>query len=69
MPHIIEVDQKILGGQPVIAGTRIPVARIIALHIQGYKLVDFKRDYPYLKISNKNLRDIFTYYANRLENN
>ena len=48
MPKIIEKNPKILGGQPVIKGTRIPVTRIVALHIQGYKIKDFKKNYPFL---------------------
>ncbi len=62
MPKIIEKNPKVLGGQPVIKGTRIPVARIVALHIQGYKIKDFKKDYPYLILSKKDLQDIYTYY-------
>jgi len=67
MPQIIETNPKILGGQPVIKGTRIPVARVVSLYIQGYKVSDFKKDYPYLKLSKKNLLEIFTYYKKRLE--
>lgn len=66
MPRIIETNPKILGGQPVIKGTRIPVARVVALYIQGYKLKDFKKDYPYLDLTKKDLLNIFTYYQTRL---
>ena len=69
MPEIIETNPKVLGGQPVIKGTRIPVARIVALYIQGYKLKDFKSDYPYLDLTKKDLLDIFTYYQKRLAQN
>ncbi len=62
MPQIIEKNPKILGGQPVIKGTRIPVARVVALYIQGYKIKDFKEDYPYLNISKKDIAEIFKYY-------
>ena len=55
MPDIIQINPKILGGQPVIKGTRIPVARVAALFIQGYKIKDFKKDYPYLKLTKKDL--------------
>jgi len=44
MPDIIQTNPKILGGQPVIKGTRIPVARIVALHIQGYTIEDLKKE-------------------------
>lgn len=63
MPEIIETNPKILGGMPVYKGTRIPIARIVALFIQGYKIKDFKRDYPYLKITKKDIADIFSYYS------
>lgn len=66
MPKIIEKNPKILGGQPVIKGTRIPVARIVALHIQGYKIKDFKKDYPYLDLTRQDLKTIYTYYRQQL---
>ncbi|OGG24421.1 hypothetical protein A3A79_04525 [Candidatus Gottesmanbacteria bacterium RIFCSPLOWO2_01_FULL_43_11b] len=66
MPEIIQTNPKILGGQPVIRGTRIPVARIVALFIQGYKVKDFKKDYPYLTISKKDLLEIFSFYKRQL---
>lgn len=64
MPEIIQKNPKIMGGQPVIKGTRIPVARIVALHVQGYKLKDFKKDYPYLNLTKRDIKDIFGYYYN-----
>ncbi len=66
MPNIIEKNPKIIGGQPVIKGTRIPVARIVALHIQEYKIKDFKKDYPYLYLTTKDLKTIYTYYMQQL---
>ncbi|MCL5010323.1 MAG: DUF433 domain-containing protein [Patescibacteria group bacterium] len=66
MPRIIETNPKILGGQPVITGTRIPVARIVALVVQGYKLEDFKKEYPYLNITKNDLLTIFKYYQRQL---
>lgn len=66
MPEIIQTNSRIMGGQPVIKGTRIPVARIVALIVHGYKIRDFKRDYPYLKITKKDLKDIFYYYSNKI---
>lgn len=66
MPDIIQTNPKILGGQPVIKGTRIPVARVAALFIQGYKIKDFKKDYPYLKLTKKDLQIIFSYYSRKL---
>jgi len=69
MPAIIEKNPKILGGQPVIKGTRIPIARVAALYIQGYKIKDFKKDYPYLDLTKKDLLTIFTYYQTQLAKN
>lgn len=66
MPQIIESNPKVLGGQPVISGTRIPVARVVALYVQGYGIKDFKKDYPYLDITKKDLLQIFTYYQQQL---
>mgnify|MGYP001564965941 FL=1 len=62
MPEIIESNPKILGGMPVLRGTRIPIERVMALFVQGYKIKDFKSDYPYLKITKKDIADIFAYY-------
>lgn len=69
MLEIIQTNSKILGGQPVIKGTRIPVARVVALYIQGYQIKDFKKDYPYLDLSKKDLLDIFNYYRLKLAKN
>ena len=49
MTERIEVNPKILGGKPVIRGTRIPVYLVLELLSVGY---DFKRimeAYPTLK--------------------
>ena len=67
MPDIIETNPKILGGQPVIAGTRIPVARVLALIGMGYKLVDLKKELPDLsKLTKKDIKNIFSYHQHRL---
>ena len=69
MPDIIQTKPNVLGGMTVIRGTRIPVARVVALYIQGYKLKDFKKDYPYIDLTKKDLLDIFTYYQQQLAKN
>ncbi len=66
MPNIIQTNPKILGGQHVIKGTRIPVARVLALYAQGYKIEDFKKDYPYWKLNKNDLLEIFKYYTNKI---
>lgn len=62
MPDIIETNPKVLHGMPVVKGTRIPISRIVSLFVQGYKVKDFKRDYPYITITKKDIEEIFTYY-------
>lgn len=42
----IIIDPEILGGTPVISGTRIPVERVQALVRQGYTPTTLKREYP-----------------------
>ena len=66
MPEIIEKNPKILGGQPVIKGTRIPIARVVALVVQGYTIRDFKKEYPYVTFTKKDLQTIFSYYQKQL---
>ena len=62
MLDIIETKPNVLGGMPVFRGTRIPIERLMALFVQGYKIKDFKSDYPYLKITKKDIAEIFAYY-------
>jgi len=62
MPDIIQTKPNVLGGIPVLRGTRIPIERVMALFVQGYKIKDFKNDYPYLKITKKDIAEIFAYY-------
>ena len=62
MPDVIQTNSKILGGMPVFRGTRIPIERIIFLILRGYKIKDFRDDYPHLKITKKDIADIFSYY-------
>ncbi len=42
-------DDKILGGKPVIRGTRIPVELILRLLAQGVELKEILEEYPDLK--------------------
>ena len=66
MPEIIQTNPKVMGGQPVIKGTRIPVARVVALYIQGYRLADIKKELPDLSdLTGKDLSEIFSYYGSK----
>jgi len=66
MPDIIQTNPKIMGGQPVIKGTRIPVARVVALHIQGYKLNEIKKELPDLSnLTRQDISNIFSFYSTK----
>ena len=41
----IQSDPAILGGRPVIAGTRIPVEQVVALYHSGATMQDFREGY------------------------
>lgn len=67
MPQIIESNPKVLGGQPVIKGTRVPVARVLALIGMNYTLKDLKKEIPHLDILTKqHIADILNYYKKQL---
>lgn len=67
MLDIIEINPKILGGQPVIKGTRIPVARVLALIGMNYTLKDLKKEIPHLdRVTKKNIGDILDYYKHQI---
>ncbi len=42
------MDPEILGGSPVISGTRIPIERIYQLIKQGYSVDDLKNEYSWV---------------------
>lgn len=66
MPHIIEINPNVLGGKPVIKGTRIPIARILALISMDYTLLDLKKEFPQLAfLAKKDLNDILSYYQSK----
>ncbi len=48
MKAYISSDPQILGGTPVISGTRIPISRVLYLLSQGYTLENIAEDYPHL---------------------
>ena len=67
MPDIIQTNPKILGGQPVIRGTRIPVSRVLALIGMNYTLKDLKKEIPHLdRLTKKNIGDILDYYKHQI---
>lgn len=67
MLEIIQTNPKILGGAPVIKGTRIPVARVMALIGMGYTLTKLKRELPDLaRLTKKDLASLLSYHQIRI---
>ena len=51
MPEVgerIVIDPRVMGGKPVIRGTRIPVYFILELLSNGWTIEDILREYPHL---------------------
>ena len=44
----IVIDEKILGGKPIIKGTRIPVYLIVEMIASGLSVKDILKEYPEL---------------------
>ena len=67
MPEIIQTNPKILGGAPIVKGTRIPIARVMALIGMGYTLAKLKRELPDLvRLTKKDLASLLSYHQNRI---
>jgi uncharacterized protein (DUF433 family) len=67
MPTIIQTNPNILGGQPIIKGTRVPVARVLALIGLNYSLKDLKNEIPHLDtLTKKDITDILEYHRHRI---
>jgi len=43
-------DPNILGGTPVVKGTRVPVGRILFLFKQGYTIDDIHTEYDHIDV-------------------
>ena len=50
MHKYIISDPNILGGTPIVAGTRIPAKRILYLFRDGYTIEAIHEDYPQLSV-------------------
>ncbi len=48
MTGIVESNPNILGGKPIIKGTRIPIKFVFDLLGQGYKIDEILEEYPTL---------------------
>ena len=49
MSDLIESNPEILGGKPIIKGTRIPVALIYELIGLNYTIDEIQEEYPHLE--------------------
>jgi uncharacterized protein (DUF433 family) len=45
----IETHKRVMGGEPVIAGTRVPVSSIVSFHRANYDVAAILAEYPTLK--------------------
>ena len=50
MTKYITSDPQIMGGTPVIKGTRVPIEVILHLLKQGYPLEVIQEDYPHIPL-------------------
>ena len=62
----IEINPRICGGKPVIRGTRIPVAVIMAQLAEGQTWEDVRRGYP--ELSEEDIRAALQYASASVEN-
>lgn len=58
-------NPNILGGMPVVSGTRIPISRILYLLGLGYTVSDIKKEYP--QLSAQKIRQIIATIAKKAE--
>ena len=63
-PHIVR-NSKILGGEPVIKGTRTPIRAIVELWKWGNSPEQTREHFPHVKLSQ--IFDALSYYADHRE--
>lgn len=67
MSKMIQNNPKILGGQPIIKGTRVPVSRLMALIGMDYSLINIKKELPDLKdLNKKDVSEILSHYNTQI---
>ncbi|MGQ4895031.1 MAG: DUF433 domain-containing protein [Candidatus Njordarchaeia archaeon] len=62
----IEVNPKVMGGKPIIKGTRIPVESLLKRLAEGLTLEEILQEYPYL--TKEDIRAAILYATKVLEN-
>ncbi|MEK7458065.1 MAG: DUF433 domain-containing protein [Patescibacteria group bacterium] len=67
MISLIHENPKILGGQPIVRGTRIPVSRVLALMGMNYTVLRIKRELPDLKrLTNQDFVKILNHFQAKI---
>jgi len=61
----IKINPEIMGGKPVIKGTRIPVESILRRLSEGLNIKEILEDYPYL--TEEDIRAALLYASKVLE--
>ena len=61
----IVIDEKILGGKPIIKGTRIPVYLIVEMIASGLSIKDILKEYP--ELSEEDVKAALRYAASLLK--
>jgi uncharacterized protein (DUF433 family) len=61
----IGADPTVLGGKPVIRGTRLAVEFVLGLLAEGWSQEQLRANYP--QLSNEAIRAVFAYAAEALQ--
>ncbi len=56
----ITIDPNIQHGKPVIAGTRVPVVRVLGCLAEGMSIEEVKQEYG---LSDEDIRSVFAFAA------
>ncbi len=62
----IVVNPKVMGGKPIVAGTRITVEQVLKLLAQGLTAKDILKDYPHL--TKEDIKVVIEYAGKIMEN-
>ncbi len=60
----ITIDPNIQHGKPVIAGTRVPVVRVLGCLAEGMSIEEIKQEYG---LTNEDIRAVFAFAAELID--
>lgn len=67
MTALIQQNPKILGGQPIMKGTRIPVSRVLALIAMNYTAEEIRKELPDIKgFTNQDFVSILSHFGTQI---